>query len=623
MRNLGEKAKNFLGPISMALSSDSPLSLRDRRKIMILGCLQALLATLDVIGVTLFAGLGALVINNVGGRVAGERLYSFLSTLRLESLSYQQLVLILSTTACLAFLLRTFLTAFFMSKVTFFLSRRSAQISQNLFRSSLVSGAFARSELSVSNLQYAINRGVDILVIQSITVFFVICTDLATFLLLIIGLFALDATLAVSTYLYFAITALVLYSYLKRKAERLGFDKANFEIKSNIMILDVFRSYRHIFVHNREQYISEEFGKLRDGSAKSIAGMSLLPYVSKLAMEIALVLGLIAVGAFQFSTQEVFRASATFVAFLAAATRLAPAILRLQQSVMSLRSISGETKETVKLLASWREKTLELDPPWPTTIHLHGAPENASYSPQISFNAVSFAYHEEESFEVSKVTFSINRGDFVAFVGPSGAGKSTLVDLMTGILTPTSGSVEVDGYPPRILRKINQHYFSYAPQDFHLMNATIRENLTFGFPSDYFEEQALLDAIQKAQLLPFVESLNFGLDTKVGEGSMSLSGGQRQRLGLARALITRPSVVILDEVTSALDAETEAAITEFLKSLKGSVTLVLIAHRLSSVALADRVMYLDSGSLRGVGSFSALRKDLPDFDKQARLLGLG
>jgi ABC-type multidrug transport system fused ATPase/permease subunit len=162
----------------------------------------------------------------------------------------------------------------------------------------------------------------------------------------------------------------------------------------------------------------------------------------------------------------------------------------------------------------------------------------------------------------------------------------------------------------------------FVPQETYVRKGTIRENIALGFPVDQISNEAVLEAIQKAQLEDFLASFDNGIYEELGESGSSVSGGQRQRLGIARALYGNPSIIILDEATSALDAVTEQAITSAIKRLKGSVTLIVVAHRLSTIMDADNVIYLSDGLVSAAGSFDQVRRAVPDFETQAQIMGL-
>jgi ATP-binding cassette subfamily C protein len=216
----------------------------------------------------------------------------------------------------------------------------------------------------------------------------------------------------------------------------------------------------------------------------------------------------------------------------------------------------------------------------------------------------------------------IPSGSTVAIVGPSGSGKTTLINLILGLLEPSKGEVLISGQAP--LSAITEWTggIAYVPQEVKLISGTFRENIELGtyFPST--GNETLLNSLEKSNLIDLVSQLPQGLETIIGQSGYQLSGGQKQRLGLARAFYTNPKLIILDEATSALDSATEDDITKALESLRGEVTLIVIAHRLSTVRNADFVIYLNQGEIIARGSFDEVRQQVPDFDRQANLMGL-
>jgi ABC-type multidrug transport system fused ATPase/permease subunit len=220
------------------------------------------------------------------------------------------------------------------------------------------------------------------------------------------------------------------------------------------------------------------------------------------------------------------------------------------------------------------------------------------------------------------VNVSIESGESLAIVGPSGAGKTTFVDVLLGVLKPSSGDVRISDLEPLAAISRWPGAISYVPQDVVISNGTIRENIAMGFPIEVASDELVWDALEIAQLTEFVKSLPLGLDTPVGERGTKISGGQRQRLGIARAMFTKPKLLVLDEATSSLDGQTEADISDAIQRLKGMVTVVLIAHRLSTVRNASLVVYMTNGEIVARGTFEEVRKAVPDFDHQAQLMGL-
>ncbi len=210
----------------------------------------------------------------------------------------------------------------------------------------------------------------------------------------------------------------------------------------------------------------------------------------------------------------------------------------------------------------------------------------------------------------------------LALVGPTGAGKSTLADVILGVLIPDSGVALIGGLTPAEALATWPGAVAYVPQDVAMANCSVRENVALGLPVEIIDDDWVWDALNRAHLGEFLRDSREGLDTMIGENGVKLSGGQRQRLGIARALYSRPKLLVLDEATSALDAETEHAIAQTLRELEGSVTTVTIAHRLATIRHCDLVVYLKDGRAQAQGSFSEVRAIEPQFDRQAQLLGL-
>lgn len=242
------------------------------------------------------------------------------------------------------------------------------------------------------------------------------------------------------------------------------------------------------------------------------------------------------------------------------------------------------------------------------------------FTDAVELRGVCFRYPGSSGNVLHDVTLTIEKGSSVALVGGSGAGKSTLADLILGLHQPSSGTIAVDGVDLARCRRAWQDQVGYVPQDVYLLDASLAENIAFDVDESAIDRERLEYAVQAAQLESLVAQLPDGIRTQLGERGARLSGGQRQRVGLARALYRRPAVLVLDEATSALDNETEHLITRTLRDLHGRLTLVMIAHRLSTVRDADQVVFLTDGRVSAVGTFDELRHTDRGF---ARLVELG
>jgi ABC-type multidrug transport system fused ATPase/permease subunit len=248
--------------------------------------------------------------------------------------------------------------------------------------------------------------------------------------------------------------------------------------------------------------------------------------------------------------------------------------------------------------------------------------EHIGFIPDIELSEVTFRYSENSRPVLNNLNLSIKVGESVAIVGPSGAGKTTLVDVLLGVLEPEKGTVIISGKTPEETIRTWPGAISYVPQDVLIINGTIKANVSMGFPVEKVSDSAIWSALSVAQLDKVVSELESGLETQVGDRGTRLSGGQRQRLGIARAMYTAPKLIVLDEATSSLDGQTESDLAEALHLLKGKVTVVMIAHRLSSVRKVDKVIYLENGAVRSSGTFEQVRLEVTNFDQQANLMGL-
>jgi ABC-type bacteriocin/lantibiotic exporter with double-glycine peptidase domain len=244
------------------------------------------------------------------------------------------------------------------------------------------------------------------------------------------------------------------------------------------------------------------------------------------------------------------------------------------------------------------------------------------FSPTVELSDLEFKYITSKVLTINKISIQISSGNFIGFVGPSGGGKSTLVDLILGLLTPSSGSITISDLSPIDAIKKWPGSIGYVPQDVFIENSTVKENICLGFDPKTVSDELVWDALKLADLSEFIERLDGQLSYRISDAGKNLSGGQRQRLGIARALLTKPKIVIFDEATSALDDETENRVSESILKLTGECTVIFIAHRLSVVRSADMIYYIDKGRIVNQGTFEELRSINADFNNQANFMGI-
>jgi ABC-type multidrug transport system fused ATPase/permease subunit len=403
---------------------------------------------------------------------------------------------------------------------------------------------------------------------------------------------------------------------MHKYARRLGVSEAELTIEVNRRVVEVLVSFRESVVRNRRFLYSKEIEKAKFKLSDTLADISFLPSISKYVIETTVVVGTLAVSAAQFLAHDATRAVATLSVFMAAVTRIAPAVMRIQQGSIGIRQSLGSAQPTLDLIESLDLKRELEDSPSRLDF------EHRGFTPTIEIKNLTFSYPTSLSPVLSAINLDVEKGEFVAIVGSSGAGKTTLVDVLLGVLNPNSGSISISNVSPLDAFKGWPGAVSYVPQDVMIFDGSIRSNVAMGFPDLSQSDDLIWQALDVAQLSEFVKQLPDGLDNQVGERGTKLSGGQRQRLGIARAMYTKPKLLVLDEATSSLDGQTESDISDSIQLLKGNVTVLMIAHRLSTVRSASRVIYMEGGNIKASGNFEEVRRQVPEFDRQSNLMGL-
>jgi ATP-binding cassette subfamily C protein len=577
--------------------------------------IQITLNLLELMGIGLVLGLAAISINGLKGTAPSPLVQEALNTLQIDGFAPKYQLYILSILVIFIFISRTALSIYLINKNLFFLSNRGAELSSNLIDKTL---KLEHSEIkgeSTQELLWAVTGGVNTICLGILGTVMTIIADLSLTIILIIGILVISPIIGLVSVVIFGGVVVLLHFKFKNKIYNLSAQSTQLNITSTEMILDVIYTFRELYVRNQINKYKNDISSLRLRSSKLLAQQAMLPNYTKYIMDISVVLGVFIVMFIQFTFLDTNRAVATLTIFMTASARIAPALLRMQQGLLTIRSNMGTARLTFKLIN--KLANTEIDQPVP----LH-KDEKILETSGIELSNVYFNYKGSETSAIKDITLSIKSGSSSAIVGISGGGKTTLIDLISGVHKPSNGTVKVFGHDPRRLILSHENIFGFVPQDIYLKGASIRENISLGFPQNYFSDEDLWDSIKAANLEEFIKSKKSGLDFIIKERGSNVSGGQRQRIGIARALVSKPRILLLDEATSSLDADSENTFSELLKTIKGKITVITVAHRLSTIKEYENILYIKDGKLLCNGTFDEVRINVPEFDQQARILGI-
>ena len=592
------------------------LEKKDRLKLFFVLVVNTFLAFLDLLGVALIGVTSAILIRSLQGLTVGDQVSRFLEILNLDGLPQRNLLVLLSGTAIFFFIIKTILSVYFLRRTLRYMSIRNAQISSSLVSKMLNRPVEKIFNKSIQHQIYNVTGGVEKLVGGAVTSLVVIASDLVLLLVILIGLMLVDPVTSIGTFFVFTGIGFLLYFLLHKRVAVLNSKFAYESIYFSQKVSEGINSFRDLFIKGGREFYVNEIRKTKMKLAGYDAEIKFLPNISKYTIEISVILGIAVVAGIQFYLFDSNRAIAVISVFLAASSRIAPAIIRLQQNVIAVKSSLSAAKPTFDLIDELNGvQELDKTETLITTNH-------KDFSPKVNLKNLKFTYADAVNDTIQDISLEISEGKFIAFVGPSGGGKSTLVDLVLGLLAPSSGSITISGLTPVDAIKKWPGSIGYVPQDVFIENSTVKENICLGFNPELVQDDLVWQALELADLSDFVKGLEGQLSYRISDAGKNLSGGQRQRLGIARALLTKPKIVIFDEATSALDAETENRVSESILKLTGECTVIFIAHRLSVVRSADMIYYIDKGRIVNQGTFDELRSINADFNNQANFMGI-
>ncbi len=573
---------------------------------------SVVVAGLEIVGLGLVLPLLELLTSSSGSSTSGTGV-QFLSDL-LGNPSQGTLEAVLAVLVIASFALRTLLTIALRWWTLGFTLQSEANLEARLLdlylRAPYRYHLRRNSAELVRTLQSAVSEAFTRSVGPSVSV----ATEGAVIIGITIVLLVLQPLIALGTAVYFLVIILVYQRIINRRAHVLGYEFQRLNAESFKAIQQSLGGVKEVIVRNRQPFFVDRLSRFKHESAHVERRFQFYAELPRQYLETAFILG----GGFlalMLTISGENDAIAVLGLFIAAGFRLLPTLYRFVSAGTTFRtglaSVDIVCADVAELEAAQEE---ERPKGTPTPVE--------PLREALTVESVSFAYEGSERPVLDDVSLTVHRGESVAVVGTSGAGKSTLIDLLLGLHHPRSGRIAVDGVDIDDDLEGWRNQIGLVPQDVYLLDASLRENVAFGVPEAEIDDELVNEAIQQAQLESFVAGLPDGLETVTGERGVRISGGQRQRLGIARAFYTQPKVLILDEATSSLDNATEAELAATINELHGKLTMIVIAHRLSTVKNSDRVFLLEHGRLTASGTFEELVATSPAFAELAELARL-
>jgi len=436
-----------------------------------------------------------------------------------------------------------------------------------------------------------------------------VITGLAIILLLVVA----APLTALITVVYLGLIAVLLYWGLSARTVQAGRVNRDYSFRVAGLVTDMVGALKEITLRGKAAEVARFVHENRVHTAKARANLSFLGMVPRFILDSALVGGFVLVGAAALLFDGPAAAISAIALFGVAGMRLVPSLTGFQSVVNTMTANIPQVEAVIgdiDLARGYLERaeTIGHEP-------IEGTPT------ELVLDGVGYTYPKSDEAALRGVSARLPLGSTLGVVGSSGAGKSTLIDLLLGLLSPTEGDIRLGDQRLEDVMAAWRSRVGYVPQDVSLFDGTVAQNVALSWSGD-IDEERVRDALRRAQVLDVIEKRLGGVHARVGDRGMNLSGGQRQRLGLARALYAEPLVLVLDEATSALDTRTEADVMEAIRALRGDVTVICVAHRLSTIRDSDEVWFMSGGRVDARGTFDQVIAAEPEFAQQARLAGL-
>jgi len=584
-------------------------SKKDKKYFGIIVVFQGLIALLDILGIFFVGIVGTLVANYLISSNLNSLVLKNLTLLGLENYSIKFLIFIFSILTLIFFIVKTFFSIYTNHKVLLFYGKRQTEFSTMLYRKLLNSSYGWLKKQNSERIYTAIDVGSHALFVRLVGNSILVISDTLLLFFVLIFLILFNPIISFFTFVFFLTIAIILQKVIGKRASFYGGSYTENLINSSGFLTIASSSFKEIFIMNKSSYFEDKFHK--SDSLKSLATAKGLwiQQLPKYIFEISLAIGVFLLS-FSLLIESVNNISILMI-FIVASGRLVPAIFRIQSGVLGINLAYPNALIAVDFLNELNVKDDFVSKKYENIL---------GNAPSIEIESLFYKFPDSESDLLQDISIDIKAGEVVAFVGQSGSGKTTLVDLILNLYSPSRGRIVLkDGSNVITPGKING--IAYVPQHPLILKGSIVENIAFGTDHDEVNLDALHYAITYANLDGLIKKLPSGVDTELSNLGGILSGGEKQRIALARALYFKPKFLVIDEGTSALDYTSEKLITDSLMSLKGDVTIIIVAHRITTIKNIDKIYFLGRNRIIGSGNYNSLQKTVPEFANWVDLLG--
>lgn len=487
------------------------------------------------------------------------------------------------------------------------------EVGSRLFNSYISSSWLERLKRNSADVVRLTDSSVSVMISGFLRPITTVPGEIFSFVTVVIVLAVAQPLVAGIALVYLGALGALLFFWVTKRSREAGQVALRYSLRSSRLITEMVGALKEVTLRNKAEEAAAVVRSNRSRTTRARSNAQFLATVPRYILETGIIGGFVLVGGAGFALGGAEEAIVAVAIFGLAGFRMAPSIVRFQNVVSQLAVSKPHVIAVLDEIRRSEESSRA-----GAELKAHPLPDDPQ---MLTVRGATFQYRDDSPPALREVHLDVAFGSTVAVVGSSGAGKSTLIDVLLGLLEPTRGAVEIDGIPLNTMSRAWRERVAYVPQDVSLFDATVAQNVALTWTQD-FDEDRVRRALDQAQLLGTTEAREGGIHGRIGERGLSLSGGQRQRLGIARALYSDPLVLVMDEATSALDTATEAAVTDAIRTLRGSMTIITVAHRLATVKESDVIFFMKDGRVEAAGKFDELVSAVPDFARQAKLAGL-